>query len=183
MAYTIVALTDRYWPEYHDLFDTKGPAGHCFCMYWKIGPVYRKRDGKENEESFRQEVKAGRASGLLLLEGEKALGWCRVGPRTSMPWLDKTAFSKRFDDAETWAIPCFYVRIGYRRQGISKELIKGAIDYARQNGAKILEAFPLDGDKSASTSFTGYHTAFLALGFVEVKRNKPTIPYLRLNLV
>ena len=77
----------------------------------------------------------------MLLDGEP-VGWCAVEARTayegllrvySVPWEgrdeDKT-------DETVWAVTCFLIRPGYRRHGISYALARGAVDFARQRGAR-----------------------------------------------
>jgi ribosomal protein S18 acetylase RimI-like enzyme len=43
-----------------------------------------------------------------------------------------------------WAIFCFTVRVGYRRRGLGRELLRGLIEYAKEHGAPALEAYPVD---------------------------------------
>jgi GNAT superfamily N-acetyltransferase len=46
-------------------------------------------------------------------------------------------------DETVWAVTCFLIRAGYRRQGISYALARGAVGFARQRGARALEAYPM----------------------------------------
>ena len=56
---------------------------------------------------------------------------------------------------------------GFRRQGMTPQLIKAAIDYAEDNDAKIVEAYPVDYD-SPSYSYMGRIGTFERLGFKEI---------------
>jgi hypothetical protein len=47
------------------------------------------------------------------------------------------------------------------------QLIQAAIDHSRQQGAAVIEAYPVDPD-SPSYRFMGFVPLFRALGFVEV---------------
>ena len=71
------------------------------------------------------------------------------------------------DTEDVWSIACFYIRSGFRRQGLTTPLIEAAIDYARDNGAKIIEAYPVDYD-SPSYSYMGRIGTFERLGFKEI---------------
>jgi GNAT superfamily N-acetyltransferase len=58
------------------------------------------------------------------------------------------------DDRPVWSIVCFLVRSGYRRRGVARALLQGAIACARGYGAPALEAYPVDpGGKRIDTAF------------------------------
>jgi GNAT superfamily N-acetyltransferase len=70
----------------------------------------------------------------------------------------------------------------HRRQGLAGQLLKAAIQFARQRGAKIVEGYPIDsaGEKKNTVSvFTGLASTFVEAGFVEVERRAPTRPIMR----
>jgi len=74
-----------------------------------------------------------------------------------------------------WSIVCFLVRPGYRRKGVARALLRGAIEIARSHGAPALEAYPVDlseqlGGKSIHTSDAYVCTIamFEGEGFVRV---------------
>ncbi|MBB4575214.1 GNAT superfamily N-acetyltransferase [Rhizobium lentis] len=48
------------------------------------------------------------------------------------------------DDRPVWSINCFIVRKPFRRQGLSRLLLKQAVEFARANGAECLETYPVD---------------------------------------
>jgi len=61
-------------------------------------------------------------------------------------------------------------------------MIKGALEYARQHGAAIVEAYPVDKAYSKNTSldaFTGFARTFLSMGFKETIRRSEKRPILR----
>jgi GNAT superfamily N-acetyltransferase len=75
------------------------------------------------------------------------------------------------DDLPVWAIVCFLVSTGYRRRGVARALLQGAIATARQHGAPALEAYPVDpGPKRLSTNFAYVGTVpmFEKAGFYRV---------------
>jgi len=122
-------------------------------MYWRIGAAYRKRPRDDNKSAFRQVVKRGPPPGLIAFDGDVAVGWCQLTPRDTLPWLDREWRLKRVDQVPVWSLSCFYVRIGYRKQGVTP-----------------------------SSSFTGYVTAFERAGFKTVACHVPARPIMRHDL-
>jgi GNAT superfamily N-acetyltransferase len=99
-----------------------------------------------------------------------------------LPWLDRAWRLKRLDDIPVWSISCFYVRKGYRKQGITSALIAAALKAAKAAGAPALEAYPLDADLTPSASGTGYASTFARAGFKIVARRTPPRPIMRRDL-
>jgi GNAT superfamily N-acetyltransferase len=175
----IEPLTPDLWPALEDLFGERGACNGCWCMYWRIGAAYRKRARDLNRADFQQVVNGGPPPGLLAFEGNLAVGWCQFTPRDSLPWLDRARRLPRVDDVPVWSITCFYIRIGYRRRGVTSALIRAALESAREAGAPAVEAYPLDGAVSPSATSTGYATTFARLGFKEIARHSPERPIMR----
>lgn len=182
MNLTIRPLTPDLFPALEDLFGSQGPVSRCWCMYWRIGADYRKRPRAENKAAFREIVTHGPPPGLVAFDGEMAVGWCQLTPRASLPWLDKTWRLQRVDDKPVWSLSCFYIRKGYRKRGVTTALINAAIDTARKAGAPALEAYPLDGNLSPSSTSTGYVTTFERLGFKIFARHFEPRPIMRYEL-
>ena len=168
MQLTIRPLTPDLWPALEDLFGKGGASNGCWCMYWRIGSEYHKRDREKNRRAFHKIVKHGPPPGLLAFDGERAVGWCQLTPR----------------DVPVWSISCFYVRRGYRRQGIMSALIKAAVKAAKRANAPALEAYPVDTVRPESTSnvFTGTASTFARAGFKSVARRIPSRPIMRHDL-
>ena len=182
MQLRIRPLTPELWPALEDLFGVRGACSGCWCMYWRIGAAYRKRPGDKNKSAFREVVKNGPPPGLLAFDGDRAVGWCQLTPRDALPWLDRTWRLKRVDDLPVWSLSCFYVRIGYRRKGVTSALIAAAIKAAKRAHAPALEAYPLDASKSPSATSTGYATTFARAGFKTVASPTAPRPIMRLDL-
>jgi GNAT superfamily N-acetyltransferase len=175
-------VTEKLWPAVEDLFSTTGPVGRCWCMYWRIGPAYRKRPPEHNKEDFHRVVTQGPPPGLVALDHHVAVGWCQLTPRTDVPALERNPKLGPVDDMPVLAISCFYVRKGYRRSGVTHALIAAALAVARRAGAPAVEAYPLDGQLSRSSSHTGYASTFERLGFRTVARHAHTRPIMRYEL-
>jgi GNAT superfamily N-acetyltransferase len=181
MKLRIQPLTSDLWLALKDLFGEKGACNGCWCMYWRIGPEYRKRPREENKAAFRKVVKEGPPPGLIAFDDDKAVGWCQLTPREDLAWLDRSW--ERVNAVPVWAISCFYVRIGYRKQDITAALIDAAVKAAKRARVRVLEAYPLDAKLSPSASSTGYVSTFARAGFKVVGYRTPPRPIMQLNLV
>jgi GNAT superfamily N-acetyltransferase len=182
MKLTIRPLTPDLWSGLEDLFGKNGACNGCWCMYGRIGSAYRKRPGEENKVAFREVVEHGPPPGLLAFDGTVAVGWCQLTPRDAVPALDRVWRLKRVDDVPVWSLSCFYVRKGYRRQGITSALIEAALKAAKRAEAPALEAYPFDADVSPSASGSGYASTFARAGFKTVARRTPARPIMRHDL-
>jgi GNAT superfamily N-acetyltransferase len=184
MQLTVRPLTFDLWPALQDLFGTHGASNGCWCMYWRIGSAYHKRPREKNREAFRRVVRRGPPPGLLAFDGDRAVGWCQLTPRSQLPWLSQRRALRNVDDLPVWSISCFYVRRGYRRRGVMNALITAAIDAAKRAKAPALEAYPIDRAQpgSSSNTFTGTASAFARAGFRTVARRVPDRPIMRHDL-
>src|SRR5258708_5840764 len=182
MQLKIRPLTPELWPALEDLFGTRGACNGCWCMYWRIGAAYRERPGSENKSSFKEIVKHGPPPGLIAFVGDRAVGWCQLTPRDALPWLDRTWRLKRVDDQPVWSLSCFYVRIGYRKKGVTSALIAAAEKAAWRPPAPALEAYPRDAGKTPSVSGTGSATPSARAGLKTVACHTPPRPIMRHDL-
>src|SRR6185503_5864382 len=183
MTLEIRPLTPDLWPDLEDLFGKKGACNGCWCMYCRIGSAYRKQPADRNKAAFRAIVKGGPPPGLLAFDGDRAVGWCQLTPRDDLPALDRSWRLKRVDDLPVWSLSCFYVRIGCRRQGVTKALLAEALQVAKRAKAPALEAYPFDAARSPSASSTGYAATFQRTGFKVVACRDPSRPIMRHDLM
>jgi GNAT superfamily N-acetyltransferase len=185
MTIRIRPLSPDLWPALEDLFGPNGANCGCWCMYWRVGGAYRKNGGAKNKAAFRAMVRQGPPPGLLALEGERAVGWCQLTPRSELPALDRSRLLKPVDETPVRSISCFYVRKGYRRMGITSLLIDAAVREVRRAKARALEAYPVDEQESRRQSgyWTGRASTFARAGFRTVARRAPHRPVMRHDLV
>ena len=113
-------------------------------------------------------------------EGEPA-GWCAVGPRSDLnglkrvftvPWKGR---DENPDDPAIWAITCLCIRKGFRRRGIASALILVAVEYARTQGARALEGYPITRtDVINQELHVGTVRMFAEAGFSQVSAPTPS---------
>ena len=99
--------------------------------------------------------------------------------------MEKSRSFKRIDEKPVWSITCFFVKKGFRRIGLSKELIKGAIDFAKKKKIKTLEAYPAipyDQDMPHPFLWVGVLSSFIKNGFKIVQQNSKSRAMVRIDL-
>jgi GNAT superfamily N-acetyltransferase len=167
-------LTPDRWADFEALFGEHGAYGGCWCMWWRITrSQFAKERGDGNRRAMRALVTSGTVPGILGYRGTAAVGWCSVAPREQFGSLNRSPVLKRIDDRPVWSIVCFFVAKPYRDQGLTQALIRGAIDYARTNGAEIVEAYPTppkEGRLPPVSSYMGIPAMFHQAGFIECAR-------------
>ncbi|HEX6300513.1 MAG TPA: GNAT family N-acetyltransferase [Acidimicrobiia bacterium] len=177
-----VPLTPERFPDMEKVFGERGVARRCFCMYWRR-PKGGFGDDRDNRDRFADVASEGPPPGLLGYIDGRPVGWVQVGPRSDFPTLGRSRLLKPVDEVEPWTINCFVVKVGERRQGIGRGLLEAAIAYAKEQGAEVVEAYPVDGTRESVVDyFTGTLGMFNEHGFVEMIRRNDTRPIVRLTL-
>lgn len=180
---TFHPATAARWKDLETLFGERGACGGCWCMYWRLKrSEFEERKGAGNRGLLRRLVRSGKSPGILAYSGDQPIGWCAVAPRDEYPVLDRSRVLARLDSEPVWSVTCFFVARPFRRKGITVKLLRAAVTHARQQGARIVEGYPLDPKgKGAPDVFawTGFISAFRKAGFREVDRRSPTRPIMR----
>jgi GNAT superfamily N-acetyltransferase len=129
---------------------------------------------KGNRAAFQELVDAERVPGLLAYADGHAVGWVSLAPRDEYERIsgDREAAELGGQKRAVWAVVCFYIDRNRRGQGIATALLDAAIDYARRQGATVLEAYPIEpeGRTDNASAFTGLRSMFERAGFRETGR-------------
>ena len=122
--------------------------------------------------------------GLIGYRGKTPVGWVSLGPREDFAKLARSPVMKPVDEQPVWSIICFVVPSQFREQGVARELLAGAVAYARKRGVRLLEAYPVDKSTPSGRegSWFGSKRMFDAARFEEVARRRPDRPVVRLRL-
>jgi hypothetical protein len=191
MVDRVEALTPETWPAFERLFGKNGACMGCWCMYWRLPrKEYDDARGDRAKRLFKARVKAGPPPGVIAFDGEDAVGWLQIGPRADAPqWNTPKRVSAPLkegdaEDERVWAATCFFVKPGHRRQGVSDALLKGGLALAKQNGARAVEACPIEtsGRMDTTSLYVGHASVFARAKFKEVARRKDNRPLMRLSL-
>jgi GNAT superfamily N-acetyltransferase len=178
-------LTSSRFADFERLFGPRGACGGCWCTFWKLrGKAYEENTGEPAHQMQKSIVDSGIVPGLLAYRGAEPVGWIAVEPRSVYTRLAHSRILKPVDDEEVWSVTCFFVAKQARRQGLTVELLKAAVDYVKEQGGKIVEGYPVDAKKDMPPAFIyhGIAAAFEKAGFVEVARRSENRPIMRFSI-
>lgn len=189
---TIEPATPERFDDAEHALTGGGDGRSCQCQWWTITNAdFNRTTQHEREQLLRDEIAAGPPPALIAYVDGEAAGWVRVGPRTRQIRLERTksfaaGSEEPWDDSTVWAVSCFVVRREHRNQGLNTKLLDAAIDYARANGARTIEAYPVDPEagrkKSSNDLYHGVVSTFEEAGFREVARARPDLAIVSLEL-
>ena len=176
MAITIQPVDESLFDDVQTVFGSRGQPARCQCQGYRMDWYALHSDNApERRELLRDQVMEGH--GLIAHLDEDPVGWCSVAPRCDYPYLRKTTWRGRTEDKSdpnVWAVTCFVTRAGFRHQGVSRALAAATVDLARDRGAQVLEAYPMEPVPGKEVTWGEMHvgalSAFLAAGFRVVHR-------------
>jgi GNAT superfamily N-acetyltransferase len=141
----------------------------CWCLSHRLDArTNRELLGPERGEYVRRLTERPVSPGVLAYDGDEVVGWAAVAPRAELPFA-KSRKIPHVDDLPVWSVWCIRVRPGHRGRGITHHLLRGAVDYARSQGAPAVEGYPVDnhGEKVDLTmAYVGTRKLFEDAGFV-----------------
>jgi GNAT superfamily N-acetyltransferase len=181
-------LTKDQWNDFVALFGERGACGGCWCMLWRLPrKQFEAQKGEGNKLAMKTLINSGEIPGILAYNNAtKAIGWCAIAPRSSYPALSRSRILKPVDERACWSVACLFIEKGYRKKGVSIELLRAAAEYARSQGAELVEGYPVEPktekDIPPAFAWTGIPKAFIQIGFKEVARRSPTRPIMRMEL-
>lgn len=146
---------------------------------------FRANGAEGNRLAMKALVDSGQVPGILAYENDEPIGWCSIAPRETYSALERSRVRARIDDQPVWSAACFFVARGHRRQGVTVRLLRAAAEYARENGATMVEGYPVvprqDGVAPAAI-WPGLANTFSRAGFTIAAQPSPTRLIMRLNL-
>ncbi|MFC8798225.1 GNAT family N-acetyltransferase [Promicromonospora sp. NPDC057138] len=196
----IVPATPDRWDDVQAVFGTRGGAHHCQCQRIRLGDrAWWYLSVEERAHHLREQLDAGSPDGgpagdapagedgaaaptsgaLLAYVDAEPAGWVAVAPRTEfvryrgsqVPWAGR---HEDKDDDGVWAVTCFAVRVGYRKQGLMYALAAAAVEHARERGAQAVEGYPMAPNPGQEIAWgevnVGTPGPFAAAGLTEVSR-------------
>ena len=172
-------LTNQTWADLEALFELPGGSivRGCWCMYYrKTGKVsVSQASGSSNKRELRALVRSGVVPGLVG-DADGSPGGISLGPREDYGKLERSRVMKAVDDTPVWSIVCTYVAKMHRGNGYQHKLLAGAIDYAREQGVRTLEAYPVDKPERSHDDFMffGSRSLYELAGFREVVADTDT---------
>lgn len=168
-----MAIEVRPATEFDDVRTMVGPkrpdANVCWCLSYRIpSKENRVLIGPARGKRVRQLLEDGPIGVLAYdTDDDEVVGWAAVAPRADTTFATNRKIPHVGDD-DPWAVWCIRVRPGHRKQGIAHHLLAGAVEFARDQGATVLEGYPVDnrGKKVDLTmAYVGTKALFEEAGF------------------
>jgi GNAT superfamily N-acetyltransferase len=149
----------------------KNPTSNvCWCLSHRVDSrTNRELRGPARGEYVERLTRRRVAPGVLAYSGGDVVGWAAVAPRSELPFA-RSRLIPHVDDLPVWTVWCIKVRPGHRGQGISHDLLAGAVDYARGRGAPAVEGYPVDNAGARvdlTMAFVGTRRLFEDAGFTK----------------
>lgn len=173
------------------LFESQRNTRRCWCMafcesrsQFAVGWL-----NGGNRQRFEAMAAASPVPmGILASVAGEPVGWCACGPRSryvvAIGGRSSVLRNRvRAEDKSVWLLPCLFVGVGYRAQGVTYTLVRAAVELARREGASAIEGWPVTGsDRGSGDAFLGREKVFEDLGFSCVERPSPQRAIMRLEL-
>ena len=156
----------------------------CWCLFPRLTDAQmRELPGSGSTSQRRRDAmtKLARrrtAPGLLAFDGDEAVGWVAIAPRSELTRVDRSRATPRVDDEDVWVIPCITVKKTARGRGIALALIQAAVDYAGERGAPAVEAYPRAGAQRTGddNAYIGTEPLFRRAGFRVIRKPPENLP-------
>ncbi len=185
---TIVRLTPSQRDDYLRFFDhERGPAfadnpewAKCYCHYYEVPKAlaWGAFDAAANRTAITARIDVGEMGGFLAYAGDGVVGWINAQPYPKLrhacarlainpPELDVPALAAA-------AIVCFVVDPAWRRRGVARALLDGALVSFAARGIRSVDAFPWKSEDSTKPGdhYHGSLPMFLAAGFAVLREDK-----------
>ena len=177
--------------DFEMLFGPRGAFYDCWCVAMHLPHALRaKMPPEERKAHIHERITAGPPPGIPACAGGEPVAWVQVGPCRDVPQFNSPrTVSRPLDEADEqnpsiWAVSFFFPAPRLRGKGLSHRLLGGAVDRARRQGARLIDACPIDHVKQSKsvTLCIGPTAIFDAAGFETVARRKDGRPLMRLDL-
>ena len=179
-------LTSSNWRSFVSLMGEKGGCGNCWCMYFRLPyKIFQQNKPGGNKRMMKQLVDKGMPQGLIASVNNEPVGWIAMAPREDYMKLGNSRVFKPIDDKPVWSITCFFIKKEFRHQGLSQQLIGGAVEFAKKRKIKILEAYPAIpySDKVPHPFlWVGVLSSFIKNGFTIVRQHSKSRAMVRIDL-
>jgi ribosomal protein S18 acetylase RimI-like enzyme len=187
-TFAIVRLTPSQRDDYLRFFDHEhGPAfadnpewAKCYCHYYEVAKAlaWASFDADANRTAITARIDVGEMEGFLAYAGDTVVGWINAQP---YPKLRHACARLAIDPPEldvprhaAAAIVCFVVDPAWRRRGVARALLDGALASFAARGIRSVDAFPWKSENSTQPSdhYHGSLPMFLAAGFAVLRDDK-----------
>lgn len=175
-------VTPERLPDLELFSSQHGKFRFCSCMRWRMtSSQFRRSTTEQRAAALAELVLHGIPVGVLAYAQDNPIAWCSAAPRETYAALERYRELARIDEAPVWSIVCFFVDRRFRRKGLTLGLLRAAVNYARSEGAQIVEGYPVVPGSRLYT-YMGSLTAFSQAGFHDVTPEGRTRLVMRYHL-
>ena len=194
---TVLPANEVSWEDLQAVLGSTSEGRRCQCQWFQTPAAeWRSVSADERAARLRDQTRcddpdAPATTGLVAFLDGEPVGWCSVAPRTFFRHLQtmRVPWAGRDDDREdegVWSVVCFVTRTGYRRRGVSAALARAAVGFARSQGARAIEGYPMIVDPGRELTwgelYVGAYSVFADAGFEEVSRPTKRRAVMRVDL-
>jgi GNAT superfamily N-acetyltransferase len=168
MTWETHPVTPDRFEDFADVVNRSRRPTHCWCLSHRLQQREIEELGQgSREQAMRRLCEREHPPGVVAYRDGGPVGWCNIGPRSEITRLARSRLIRPVDELPVWSIVCVVVRSGHRRQGVTGQLLEGAVDYAASRGAPAVEAHPVDPPDRMDTTmgFVGTRSMFERAGF------------------
>lgn len=145
----------------------------CYCHYYQVPKAiaWNTLDAAANRVTMTARIDVGEMDGFLAYAGADVVGWLNAQPWHKLPHacarLNIAAPELDVPAHEAAAVVCFVVAPAWRRQGIARVLLDGALASFGKRGIRVVDAFPWKSGASSKPTdhYHGPLSMFIAAGF------------------
>jgi len=161
-------LTEKTWPDFEELFSANGGVwGGCWCMFYHKPGTFDSKAYEENRQAKRELTSEGKAHGTIVFCGRDAVGWCQFGPKEELARIDRKK-GYRPTSPDAWRVTCLFIAPGHRRSGLATYAVRESVRAMKKAGVSAVEAYPVEGERSARLLWSGTPKLFEEIGFRKV---------------
>lgn len=184
--YVIKPLSMDTWDAYEKLIiKYHGVWGGCWCLYFHEKPSDHISSFDGNRLLKKELVRTHQTHAALAFHNDLCIGWCQYGSPNELTNI----YHKKEVESKTqlpdYRITCIFIDKNYRKQGLSRFVLDGALLHIKQAGGGVVESYPQDTKgKEVSSSFLYNSTRqiFESAGFQYIDAKGKNHCIMRINL-
>ena len=165
---TSAQLSSETWPDFEKLFASNGGVwGGCWCMFFHKPGKFDSRRYDANRDAKKTLTQEGKAHGTIVYCAGTPVGWVQFGPMEELSRIDSRRGYEPTSPAP-WRITCLFVAPGHRKLGVGKFGVAESVKAMRKLRADVIEAYPVEGERSATLLWMGTPGLFEDAGFTRM---------------
>ena len=144
--FEVRSLTPETWDAFAALVERhNGIFGGCWCIYFHPDCAERGQGYEGNRALKRSLVEQGRAHAALVFDGDRAVAWCEYGTPEELPNIHhRKDYEAGLVQLPDFRLTCIFIDKAYRRRGLSRLALRGALDLIARAGGGVVEGYPQD---------------------------------------